>query len=374
MARIVYGVSGEGSGHSSRAREMAGHLVAQGHIVRLVSYDRGYRNLKDSFDVFEIQGLHIGSRENRVSIPLTMSDNLKRFPEMRRRFPMLRRTLFEDFAPDAVITDFEPQTAWLAAYYKVPLISLDNQHRMRHMEHPCPAELEWDRFVTKTVIRALVPFPDVSLVTTFYFGKTKNDYTFLFPPILRRQVLDQVPERGEHLLVYVTEAYEELLDTLRRFTAQRFRVYGFKRTGDEGNLSFKPFSHDGFLEDLRTCKGIIATAGFTLTTESFYLRKPYFSLPMKGQFEQQLNALLLDQLGYGVNARRPDREAIESFLGRIPEFENRLAEYRAVDNLEITTKLDDLLVDGCALLQAFRRHRSDRSPFNRMTDPNRNPE
>ena len=41
MARIVYGVSGEGSGHSSRAREMAGHLVQRGHEVRMASYDRG---------------------------------------------------------------------------------------------------------------------------------------------------------------------------------------------------------------------------------------------------------------------------------------------------------------------------------------------
>ena len=53
MARIVYGVSGEGSGHSSRAREMLTHLVSAGHQVKVVSYDRGYRNLKDDFDVFE---------------------------------------------------------------------------------------------------------------------------------------------------------------------------------------------------------------------------------------------------------------------------------------------------------------------------------
>ena len=48
MAKIVYGVSGEGSGHSSRARVMIKHLEKLGHAVKVVSYDRGYNNLKEA--------------------------------------------------------------------------------------------------------------------------------------------------------------------------------------------------------------------------------------------------------------------------------------------------------------------------------------
>ena len=40
MAKLIYGVSGEGSGHSSRAREMIGHLVSVGHSVKVASYKR----------------------------------------------------------------------------------------------------------------------------------------------------------------------------------------------------------------------------------------------------------------------------------------------------------------------------------------------
>ena len=50
LAKIVYGVSGEGSGHSSRSREMLAHLKDLGHDLTVVSYDRGYLNLKDDFD------------------------------------------------------------------------------------------------------------------------------------------------------------------------------------------------------------------------------------------------------------------------------------------------------------------------------------
>lgn len=84
MARIVYGVSGEGSGHSSRAREIAAHLCEQGHDLWLASYDRGYRNLKDDFRVFEIEGLCIASEDNKVSVVKTFTENLKRLPEGHR--------------------------------------------------------------------------------------------------------------------------------------------------------------------------------------------------------------------------------------------------------------------------------------------------
>ena len=135
MARIVYGVAGEGSGHSSRARAMASHLRDQGHDLWLVSYDRGYRNLKDDFRVFETEGLCIASEDNRVSVIKTFTENLKRFPEGHRRLQELREELFNEFQPEFVITDFEPMTAYLANHEGIPLITIDNQHRMRYVEY-----------------------------------------------------------------------------------------------------------------------------------------------------------------------------------------------------------------------------------------------
>src|SRR5690606_28377642 len=102
--RIIYGVSGEGSGHSSRARAMATHLREQGHEIRIVSYDRGYRALHTDFDSLEITGLHILSVDNKVSMPRTVWDNLRRLPQFIRSIGRLRR-LFDEFRPDLVITD-----------------------------------------------------------------------------------------------------------------------------------------------------------------------------------------------------------------------------------------------------------------------------
>jgi uncharacterized protein (TIGR00661 family) len=337
---------------------MATHLLEQGHDVRLASYDRGYRNLGDTFDVFEIEGLTIASSDNKVSIVKTFTENIKRLPEGYEKLQALRRTLFDDFKPDCVITDFEPMTAYLADLQGVPLVSLDNQHRMRYMEIDYPEDLETDAKITRTVIRAMVPRPDVSLVTTFFFGEVLNDRTFLFPPILRRAVMERTPEDHGHVLVYLTSGFETLLDHLPTFSRERFIVYGYDRSDTDRNLSYRPFDREGFLDDLASAKAVVATAGFTLISETLFLRKPTLALPMTGQFEQQLNGYMLDQLGYGKNVREIREDALGDFLYRIPDYAERLRDYDAADNSAILAKLDSLVRDDAALAREFhvRRH------------------
>ena len=357
MAKIVYGVSGEGSGHSSRAREMITYLEQLGHAVKVVSYDRGYHNLKDDFDVFETEGLHIASSNNRVSKVKTFTENFQRLPGGHQKLHALRKDIFKTFQPDCVLTDFEPMTAYLAHHYNLPLVSIDNQHRIRYMTYPCPARLQKERRMTVSIIRAMVPRPDVSLVTTFYYGEAKNDRTFFFPPILRQSVLTLQPSDGGHVLVYLTSGFESFLNMLKSFPRERFRVYGYDRDQKDGHIVYRPFSKAGFLKDLASCKAVMATAGFTLMTEAFYLRKPYLALPMRGQFEQELNAYLLARLKYGINLRRIRTEAIGNFLYRLPEFRNNLKTYRAEDNSAIKASLEELLDDNCSRAKQFHYHR-----------------
>jgi len=353
MAKVVYGVAGEGSGHSSRSREMISHLQRAGHRVKVVSYDRGYANLRDDFDVFETEGLHIASIDNKVSIVRTFTENLKKLPQGHKKLTALREEIFKEFSPDCVITDFEPMTAYLAGHYRLPLITIDNQHRMRYMEYPKPPHLKKDRLITEQVIRSMVPKPDVSLVTTFFFGEPNNDRTFFFPPILRQQVLKTKPAPGKRILVYLTSGFDSLLHLLPHFSREDFVVYGYDREEKVGNITYQRPSREGFLHDLASCKAVIATAGFTLITEALYFKKPYLALPMRGQFEQELNGFLLAKLQYGAYVRRPDEESIAGFLYHLPDYEAQLQTYRAEDNSAIKEKLDQLLADNCSSLRTL---------------------
>ena len=88
-------------------------------------------------------------------------------------------------------------------------------------------------------------------------------------------------------------------------------------------------------------------------TEALHYGKPYLALPMGGQFEQELNGLLLTRCGYGKRAHAPDVDTIGEFLYRLPEYRSCLATYTSSDNSAITGKLDELLADGAALAREF---------------------
>lgn len=235
---------------------------------------------------------------------------------------------------------------------------------MRYMRYPLPPGLGASAKVTETVIRAMVPRPDVSLVTTFYFGEVKNERTFLFPPILRREVLEAEPEEGDAILVYFTKAFDSFLDMLAASQGERFIVYGMGSRPDRGRIQFRAPSRDGFLNDLARSKAVIATAGFTLMTECLHLGKPLFALPMTGQFEQELNAHLLEDAGYGRSGRgNPEEQeaALHDFFEHVPHFSAALASYPRADNSAITAKLDELLADGGARAETYRQARRETS-------------
>lgn len=343
MVNVLYGVAGEGSGHSSRAREVAGHLCRAGHRVLIASYDRGYRNLSPDFDVMEIEGLTIGASENRVSLTGTLEANIRKVPGLRTSWQAMRSRGFEGFQPDVVFTDFEPLSAHLARRMKVPLVSIDNQHRMRFMSYPRPPGLGLERRMAVSAIRAMIPVPDRSLVTTFWFGDVTHPGAYLFPPILRGAVRDAVSTRGDHVLVYVTKPVSWLLDKLRSRRDEEFRLYGFEREGSEGNLTFRPFSLEGFLADLAGSRGVIGTAGFSLITESMYLGKPYLAFPLAGQFEQHLNAFLLEKLGCGMDGSQDGPSSVDRFLRGMESMESAASMAGDWDHGAIFRKVDELL-------------------------------
>src|SRR5260370_8369751 len=105
MAKILYGVNGEGSGHSTRAKEVISHLQAKGHTVRIVSFDRGLRNLSESFEVTEIFGLRIAYVNNRMRYRSTLAKNLITAPRSARSMARLT-TLPNDCHIDLLITHF----------------------------------------------------------------------------------------------------------------------------------------------------------------------------------------------------------------------------------------------------------------------------
>ena len=76
--KILYGVCGEGFGHSSRAKEIIQHLENKGHTVLIVTYGQATKIL-NIFNLIEIEGISLSFSEGRLSLPKTFGENLKKF-------------------------------------------------------------------------------------------------------------------------------------------------------------------------------------------------------------------------------------------------------------------------------------------------------
>ena len=341
MANILYGVNGEGSGHSARSREVLRHLKERGHNLHVVSFDRGQRDLKPEFEVTEIYGLRFAYVENRVRYGRTVGKNLLRAPRALRSLRLLNK-LADRRQINFVITDFEPLSARLARHRHLPLICIDNQHCLTNAQIDYPRRYRREAATAKLVTRLMVPRARAYFVTSFFTPPVKKKNTFFFPPILRREVLAATAGEGDDVLVYLTSPSTEVAELLRQVRA-KFVCYGFGRSGQEGNLTFKPPGLDTFLRDLAGTKAIIANAGFSLISEALYLRKPYLAIPVKHQFEQTFNAYWLQKMGYGAYWEELNRERIDSFLFNLDAYREKLSLYPQQDNNALFQKIDALI-------------------------------
>jgi uncharacterized protein (TIGR00661 family) len=209
------------------------------------------------------------------------------------------------------------------------------------------AGLEGDLELTRAIVKAKVAGAFHYHITTFFYPPVRKERTTLHPPILRPEILAARPEPGEHLLVYQTSTSNEALPEVLRRCGRECRIYGLRRDLKdevvEGNLRYRPFSEQGFIDDLRTARGVIASAGFTLMGEAVYLRRPMLAVPVVGQLEQVLNARYLERQGYGLCAAVLDDARLGQFLERIPDCERELAAYQQDGNRDLLEGLETSL-------------------------------
>jgi uncharacterized protein (TIGR00661 family) len=348
--RILYGAVGEGLGHATRSGVVAEHLLAQGHEVKMVASGRAFPYLAERLpDVEEIFGFSFALEDGKVDTWRTIVKNVRGatggVPENWRH----GAAIAEAFDPELVITDFDGFAYAVARIRRIPVVSLGNIQMVARCTHDADI-LEGIR-VSHAQARAFVgsklPRADRYLILTFFYPEIASKRTALVPPVLRGEIVAARPEAGGHMLAYGRMA-QESLDALSTTGIPTY-VYGardgLEQDVVEGSLTFRPFSNDGFVEDLRTCRGVVASAGFSLMCEAVYLRKPMLAVPLAGQFEQVMNARYLERLGYGVTADHVDERALERFLASEERHLEALAGYEQAGNDETLRAVERTLAE-----------------------------
>jgi len=339
--KILYGVSGEGFGHSSRAKAITRYLEKKGHEVRIITSLQGYEALKDEFNVFKTHGMRLIFEKNKLKNCRTFFYNCFNFPRNLKKRGQLKE-LVGSFKPDLCISDMEPIVTILANMYKIPLISLDNQRMLTNLEIKIPKKYKKGYLLAKGIINSFSRGATHYIVMSFSNAKKVKKNTFIVPPIIRNEVKQQRKniKYGDKILVYLTKENKKVLKVLKKIN-EKFVIYGYNKNAMDGNLEFK--KKDSFLDDLIKCKAIIATAGFSLISEAVCLNKPYFALPFKGHFEQIVNALFLREASFGDYSEKLTEKDIKDFLKNLDKYKKKLKTYNP-DYDKVYSTLNKIIV------------------------------
>jgi uncharacterized protein (TIGR00661 family) len=243
--------------------------------------------------------------------------------------------LDKNFIPDLVISDFESFTWAYAKLHRLPLISIDNMQVMDRckLEIKIPAAEKNNYRLAKNIVKAKLPGAKAYFITSFFDAEIKKKNTVLVPPIIRTAIQNAKTSVGKHILVYQSAGTAaQLKKVLANFKEMQFVVYGMNKEEKINNIQFKLFSEEGFINDFASCSAVIANGGFSFLSEAVYLKKPVYSFPIAGQFEQYMNAAYIEKCGFGKMQNDLNENALGSFIKNANSYRKNLQQQKQNGN------------------------------------------
>ncbi|HEY0245955.1 MAG TPA: glycosyltransferase family protein, partial [Mucilaginibacter sp.] len=121
--------------------------------------------------------------------------------------------------------------------------------------------------------------------------------------VIRSEIRNLQATNLGHYTVYLP-AYDD--KTLVKYLSQapdvQWQIFSKrqKTAYQSGNVHIFPVNNEAFNVSLASCTGLLTGGGFEGPAEALYLQKKVMMIPMKGQYEQQCNALAASKLGVPV--------------------------------------------------------------------------
>lgn len=339
--RIFYCVCGEGMGHAIRSSVIIDRIKKH-YDVYIFSHDRAYEYLNEKFDhVYRIGGFNTVYINNKVNNIKTLISAIERNPtNIKVGYQELYKKA-RKLSPDVIVTDFEIYATIVSKLLQIPLISLDNIHMITQAKISYPPKHQTEMLKAKGVIKGYVVRPKFHIMTSFFFPKVRqNKNAVIYPPVIREEIFKLKPTVGDHIIVYQTS--KESLELVKKLKAidEKFIVYGFNMEKTDGNLTYKLFNEDEFYDDFASAKAVICNGGFTFITEAITLKKPIYSVPAIGNFEQTLNAHYVQKLGYGEYHEKMSVKKLRIFLKRLKKYQAKLNNVKIYNNDGIVRELE----------------------------------
>ena len=285
--KILYAIQGTGNGHLSRSMDIVPLLQKMGKVDVLISGTQG--DLKLPFPVkYNLHGFgFVFGKSGGVDLWKSfLKSRFRKFIKEINELPV------DNY--DVVINDFEPVSAWACYLKNKPCIGLSHQAAVLHELAPKPDE-------TDTIGRLILKnYAPVTANYGFHFNAFGDR---MFTPVIRQQVREQVTANKGHYTVYLP-AYDDkrLIKRLSEFKDIQWDVFSKhnKKTIKNKNITIQPINNEAFIKSMAQSAGVLCGGGFETPAEALFMQKKLLVIPMKNQYEQQLNAAALKQMGVPV--------------------------------------------------------------------------
>lgn len=309
--RLAFSCAGEGFGHIARIVALSEPLREEFDLVYFVPesvQDFLVKHL-GSVHIVTIPSFHFILKDHGVDYLKTVKSNRHHVLQFRKIKKRIKEQL-SFLQVDALVCDFEPFVSRAAADLGLPVLNLN---------HPGIVlksfSLSFNGIVSKAVAHYMTPPAQKTLFCSFYNGEVG--------PIIRREIRESLRSREDFFLVYTKkDSREKMLTILEDYPEYNFDI--FPREG--GN----------FAQALSRCKGVIAPAGHQLLSEALFLGKPVLAFPQKNQYEQKINARMLEKSGYGIHGRlhtmKKDMERFFRKIDVMPLKKNRFERFNFNDD------------------------------------------
>ena len=285
--KILYGIQATGNGHITRATEIIPLLQKKAQVDILMSgmqqtvsfpFPVKYRFYGLSFVFGKTGGIDYLMTYHKAKTLRFLNDLLK--------VPL------EDY--DLIIQDFEPVIAWSGKLRGKNVIALSHQSAVMKDAAPKP-----DLFdpLGKQILKNYAP---AKTEYGFHFQPYEES---IFTPVIRKSVREIKPVKKDHYTVYLPSYQDSaLISYLSDYKKIHWHI--FSRTAlqkyQEENISIFPTQQEAFLQSMSSATGVLCGAGFETPAEALLLKKKLMVIPMKFQYEQQCNAMALEQMGVNV--------------------------------------------------------------------------
>ena len=287
--KILYAIQGTGNGHISRAREIVPLLQQYGTLDLLISGTQADVSLSQPLK-YQLHGFSFvfGKRGGVDYIKTYKTMNLRALLRDVRTLPLKKY--------DLIINDFEPVAAWACKLQKLESVSLSHQCAFISPKTPRPKSWNYAEWLFKY-------YAPARHHVGFHFERYDD---FIRTPVIRSEIRNMETQNLGHYSVYLPAYADEFL--LKYFSAIKeasWQIFS-KHTKTEyrqGNIWVQPIHNKAFNKSLAAAAGLLTGGGFEGPAEALFMGKKLMMIPMKGQYEQQCNALAAAGLGVSVQQK-----------------------------------------------------------------------